>query len=192
MMTMMSPLRNVTAVADPDADCKDAVIRAESVRPLSDDSDGDDDFSDHDMGHEPGLNAAAAAAAAAAASIASASSEAGGRGSSVALGSLASASPPPPATSTTTTTSTKPGYKRASRKNAPKRFKCEYKSCPNVYTRAEHLRRHQRNRECWRRKARGGGGERGLAAPYHFPRLTSCARRPCRPVPLRRARLPPP
>jgi len=32
--------------------------------------------------------------------------------------------------------SSKPGYKRASRKNAPKRFKCEHDGCFNVYTRA--------------------------------------------------------
>ena len=39
-------------------------------------------------------------------------------------------------------------YKRASRKGAPRRFSCSYPSCDKVYSRAEHLQRHQLNREC--------------------------------------------
>ncbi|KAH8880589.1 hypothetical protein GQ53DRAFT_736748 [Thozetella sp. PMI_491] len=39
------------------------------------------------------------------------------------------------------------GYKRASRKNAPRRFACEFPGCEKLYTRAEHLQRHQLNHE---------------------------------------------
>ena len=39
-------------------------------------------------------------------------------------------------------------YKRASRKGAPRRFVCPYPDCDKVYSRAEHLQRHQLNREC--------------------------------------------
>lgn len=35
--------------------------------------------------------------------------------------------------------------KRASRKNTPKRFRCEYEECTKIYSRAEHLQRHQLN-----------------------------------------------
>ncbi|SPO06104.1 related to C2H2 - zinc finger protein [Cephalotrichum gorgonifer] len=38
-----------------------------------------------------------------------------------------------------------PNYKRASRKGAPRRFACPYASCDKVYSRAEHLQRHQLN-----------------------------------------------
>lgn len=38
-------------------------------------------------------------------------------------------------------------YKRASRKGAPRRFACEYPGCDKLYSRAEHLQRHQLNRE---------------------------------------------
>ncbi|KAK3996618.1 fungal-specific transcription factor domain-containing protein [Cladorrhinum sp. PSN332] len=42
--------------------------------------------------------------------------------------------------------SSTPGtYKRASRKNAPRRFSCEYPGCDKLYSRAEHLQRHQLN-----------------------------------------------
>jgi hypothetical protein len=37
-------------------------------------------------------------------------------------------------------------YKRASRKGAPRRFACEYPGCDKLYSRAEHLQRHQLNR----------------------------------------------
>ncbi|KAK3326000.1 fungal-specific transcription factor domain-containing protein [Apodospora peruviana] len=37
------------------------------------------------------------------------------------------------------------GYKRASRKGAPRRFSCEYPGCDKLYSRAEHLQRHQLN-----------------------------------------------
>jgi hypothetical protein len=37
-------------------------------------------------------------------------------------------------------------YKRASRKGAPRRFACEYPDCDKIYSRAEHLQRHQLNR----------------------------------------------
>lgn len=37
-------------------------------------------------------------------------------------------------------------YKRASRKGAPRRFGCEYPGCDKMYSRAEHLQRHQLNR----------------------------------------------
>ena len=40
------------------------------------------------------------------------------------------------------------GYKRASRKGAPRRFPCDYPNCDKIYSRAEHLQRHQLNREC--------------------------------------------
>ncbi|KAL2256099.1 hypothetical protein VTK26DRAFT_2190 [Humicola hyalothermophila] len=36
-------------------------------------------------------------------------------------------------------------YKRASRKGAPRRFACEYPDCDKIYSRAEHLQRHQLN-----------------------------------------------
>ncbi|KAK4224265.1 fungal-specific transcription factor domain-containing protein [Podospora fimiseda] len=36
-------------------------------------------------------------------------------------------------------------YKRASRKNAPRRFSCDYPGCEKMYSRAEHLQRHQLN-----------------------------------------------
>ncbi|KAJ4288273.1 hypothetical protein N0V88_007463 [Collariella sp. IMI 366227] len=36
-------------------------------------------------------------------------------------------------------------YKRASRKGAPRRFACEYPGCDKIYSRAEHLQRHQLN-----------------------------------------------
>jgi hypothetical protein len=39
------------------------------------------------------------------------------------------------------------GYKRASRKGAPRRFSCDYPNCGKLYSRAEHLQRHQLNRE---------------------------------------------
>lgn len=38
-------------------------------------------------------------------------------------------------------------YKRASRKGAPRRFVCSHPGCDKLYTRAEHLQRHQLNRE---------------------------------------------
>ncbi|PNY28904.1 Zinc finger protein klf1 [Tolypocladium capitatum] len=37
------------------------------------------------------------------------------------------------------------GYKRASRKGAPRRFPCEHLGCDKIYSRAEHLQRHQLN-----------------------------------------------
>jgi hypothetical protein len=37
------------------------------------------------------------------------------------------------------------GYKRASRKGAPRRFSCQYAGCDKIYSRAEHLQRHQLN-----------------------------------------------
>lgn len=43
------------------------------------------------------------------------------------------------------------GYKRASRKGAPRRFPCEHPSCDKIYSRAEHLQRHQLNRETFPR-----------------------------------------
>ncbi|TPX08248.1 uncharacterized protein E0L32_001856 [Thyridium curvatum] len=36
-------------------------------------------------------------------------------------------------------------YKRASRKNAARKFHCEYPGCDKIYSRAEHLQRHQLN-----------------------------------------------
>lgn len=39
------------------------------------------------------------------------------------------------------------GYKRASRKGAPKKFQCQHEGCDKVYSRAEHLQRHQLNRQ---------------------------------------------
>lgn len=38
-------------------------------------------------------------------------------------------------------------YKRASRKGAPRRFPCEHPGCDKLYSRAEHLQRHQLNRK---------------------------------------------
>lgn len=38
------------------------------------------------------------------------------------------------------------GYKRASRKGAPRRYACPFPSCDRVYSRQEHLQRHQLNR----------------------------------------------
>jgi hypothetical protein len=38
------------------------------------------------------------------------------------------------------------GYKRASRKGAPRRFVCDHAGCDKIYSRAEHLQRHQLNR----------------------------------------------
>ncbi|KAI5857477.1 hypothetical protein GGS23DRAFT_616651 [Durotheca rogersii] len=46
-----------------------------------------------------------------------------------------------PAAPTTTT------YKRASRKGAPRRFMCRWPGCDKVYSRAEHLQRHQLNHD---------------------------------------------
>ncbi|KAL7805095.1 fungal-specific transcription factor domain-containing protein [Trichoderma aethiopicum] len=37
------------------------------------------------------------------------------------------------------------GYKRASRKGAPRRFVCDHAGCDKIYSRAEHLQRHQLN-----------------------------------------------
>jgi len=48
---------------------------------------------------------------------------------------------------TTNGGSTAAGYKRASRKGAPRRFTCEHPGCDKIYSRAEHLQRHQLNRE---------------------------------------------
>lgn len=39
------------------------------------------------------------------------------------------------------------GYKRASRKGAPRKFICEQPGCDKIYSRAEHLQRHQLNRK---------------------------------------------
>ncbi len=39
------------------------------------------------------------------------------------------------------------GYRRASRKGAPRKFICEHPGCDKVYSRAEHLQRHQLNRK---------------------------------------------
>ncbi|KAI3318789.1 zinc finger protein zas1 [Xylariaceae sp. AK1471] len=39
------------------------------------------------------------------------------------------------------------GYKRASRKGAPKKFACDWPDCDKVYSRHEHLQRHQLNHE---------------------------------------------
>lgn len=38
------------------------------------------------------------------------------------------------------------GYKRASRRGAPRKFSCDYEGCDKIYSRAEHLQRHQLNR----------------------------------------------
>ncbi|KAK2056998.1 hypothetical protein LY76DRAFT_120745 [Colletotrichum caudatum] len=38
-----------------------------------------------------------------------------------------------------------PSYKRASRKGAPRRFPCDHPGCDKLYSRAEHLQRHQLN-----------------------------------------------
>ncbi|KAK0727723.1 fungal-specific transcription factor domain-containing protein [Lasiosphaeria miniovina] len=38
-------------------------------------------------------------------------------------------------------------YKRASRKGAPRRFSCDFPGCDKLYSRAEHLQRHQLNHE---------------------------------------------
>lgn len=38
-------------------------------------------------------------------------------------------------------------YKRASRKGAPRRFSCNWPGCDKIYSRAEHLQRHQLNRK---------------------------------------------
>ncbi|KAI0968580.1 zinc finger protein zas1 [Xylaria arbuscula] len=55
---------------------------------------------------------------------------------------------------TTTTAGTGAGsgsaaaaYKRASRKGAPKKFACEWPDCDKIYSRHEHLQRHQLNHE---------------------------------------------
>ncbi|KAI1822611.1 fungal-specific transcription factor domain-containing protein [Xylaria intraflava] len=40
-----------------------------------------------------------------------------------------------------------PGYKRASRKGAPKKFACDWPDCDKVYSRHEHLQRHQLNHD---------------------------------------------
>lgn len=37
-------------------------------------------------------------------------------------------------------------YKRASRKGAPRRYGCQFSGCDKVYSRQEHLQRHQLNR----------------------------------------------
>lgn len=37
------------------------------------------------------------------------------------------------------------GYKRASRKGAPRRFSCDFPACDKIYSRAEHLQRHRLN-----------------------------------------------
>ncbi|KAI2634053.1 fungal-specific transcription factor domain-containing protein [Xylaria nigripes] len=39
------------------------------------------------------------------------------------------------------------GYKRASRKGAPKRFACNWPDCEKIYSRHEHLQRHQLNHD---------------------------------------------
>lgn len=39
------------------------------------------------------------------------------------------------------------GYKRASRKGAPRKFPCDHPGCDKLYSRAEHLQRHQLNRK---------------------------------------------
>ncbi|KAF2967667.1 hypothetical protein GQX73_g5900 [Xylaria multiplex] len=39
------------------------------------------------------------------------------------------------------------GYKRASRKGAPKKFACDWPDCDKIYSRHEHLQRHQLNHE---------------------------------------------
>ncbi|KAI0471465.1 zinc finger protein zas1 [Xylariaceae sp. FL0804] len=38
-----------------------------------------------------------------------------------------------------------PSYKRASRKGAPRKFACDWEGCDKIYSRAEHLQRHQLN-----------------------------------------------
>jgi hypothetical protein len=38
-------------------------------------------------------------------------------------------------------------YKRASRKGAPKKFSCDWPECDKIYSRHEHLQRHQLNRK---------------------------------------------
>ncbi|KAI0453537.1 zinc finger protein zas1 [Xylaria acuta] len=39
------------------------------------------------------------------------------------------------------------GYKRASRKGAPKKFACDFENCDKIYSRHEHLQRHQLNHQ---------------------------------------------
>ncbi|KAI0005784.1 hypothetical protein F4779DRAFT_597464 [Xylariaceae sp. FL0662B] len=39
------------------------------------------------------------------------------------------------------------GYKRASRKGAPRKFACNWPGCDKIYSRAEHLQRHQLNHD---------------------------------------------
>ena len=53
-------------------------------------------------------------------------------------------------------------YKRASRKGAPRRFSCTHPGCDKIYSRAEHLQRHQLNRET---KALQAAALSGRSAP---------------------------
>lgn len=48
---------------------------------------------------------------------------------------------------TESTGSLSKGYKRASRKGAARRFMCDHPGCDKLYSRAEHLQRHQLNRQ---------------------------------------------
>ncbi|KAL0465877.1 fungal-specific transcription factor domain-containing protein [Neurospora intermedia] len=53
----------------------------------------------------------------------------------------------PPSTASVASPPPGPAYKRASRKGATKRFACSYEDCNKVYSRAEHLQRHQLNHD---------------------------------------------
>lgn len=57
------------------------------------------------------------------------------------------------------------GYKRASRKGAPRKFMCEHPGCDKIYSRAEHLQRHQLNRKTLAPQTMHGGGHACFSSP---------------------------
>ncbi|KAI5274892.1 hypothetical protein E4T47_02015 [Aureobasidium subglaciale] len=72
-------------------------------------------------------------------------------------------------------TETQQKRKRASRKNTPKRFNCDYEGCTKIYSRHEHLQRHQLNhqpKEVFRCQAEG--------CDQTFVRLDLCMRHQAR------------
>lgn len=90
----------------------------------------------------PGAGAGASAAAAAASAgapapgtaVTAVSPDAPGSGTAPSVGGSAGSAAGTP-------------YKRASRKGAPRRFSCDHPGCDKLYSRAEHLQRHQLNRK---------------------------------------------
>lgn len=82
--------------------------------------------------------------------------------------------PPQSQNNTAASAAVSSSYKRASRKGAPRRFACDYPGCDKIYSRAEHLQRHQLNRAITRAPLMSASPA-GLTVPQMPPRRSTVA-----------------